>query len=152
LGDTVGAAIGLLLLEPTLSLGPESRGALQKVRTGQCYNIRIALSGLINEAAKESSKARNWAIIIADTVIVAAGGASPEVLTGGVGKALKDAAYHGVEMAAETHTVPIEHVIVKRKTTSALDRYTVVSVVVVAIIINIAWQIFWFLIEPKLQT
>ena len=63
------------------------------MRAGQCYNVQIALSSLVNEAAKEGSKGRNWAIFIADTVSVAGAGAAPEVLTKGVSKALKDVSY-----------------------------------------------------------
>lgn len=93
LGKTIGTAIGLELREPSMILGPKSRGAPQKVRAGQCYNVQIALPGLVNENAKEGSKARIWAIMIADTVTVGARGAAPEVLTRGVTKALKDVAY-----------------------------------------------------------
>jgi nucleosome binding factor SPN SPT16 subunit len=93
LGKTIGTAIGLELREASMMLGPKSRGAAQKVRAGQCYNVQIALPGLVNEAAKEGTKGRNWAIMIADTVVVAAAGAAPEVLTKGVTKAVKDVAY-----------------------------------------------------------
>lgn len=93
LGKNVGTAIGLELREPSLVLGPKSRGAVQKIRAGQCYNIQMALSGLTNEKAKEGSKGRTFAVIIADTAVVASGGAAPTVLTAGVTKALKDIAY-----------------------------------------------------------
>ena len=93
LGKTIGGAIGLELRETSMMIGPKFRGAPQKVRAGQCYNVQIALPGLVNEDAKETSKARNWAIMIADTVSVGADGAAPEVLTRGVTKALKDVAY-----------------------------------------------------------
>ena len=93
LGKSVGTAIGLELREPSLMLAAKSRGAAQKVRAGQCYNVQIALAGLTNEAAKEGSKARTYAVMIADTVVVGAGGAKPEVMTAGVTKALKDIAY-----------------------------------------------------------
>ena len=84
LGKNVGTAIGLELREPSLVLGPKSRGAVQKVRAGQCYNIQIAIAGLTNEKAKEGSKGRTYAVLIADTAVVAANGAAPEVLTAGV--------------------------------------------------------------------
>jgi len=44
LGKSIGTAIGLELREPSLVLGPKSRGAPQKVRAGQCYNAKIALN------------------------------------------------------------------------------------------------------------
>ena len=93
MGKTLGAAIGLELREGSMVLGPKSRGAAQKIRAGQCYNVQIALPGLVNEDAKETSKARVWAIMIADTATVGDAGAAPEVLTRGVTKALKDVAY-----------------------------------------------------------
>lgn len=93
LGKTIGFCMGLELRENSLMIGPKMRGALQKVRSGQYYNVQIALPGLVNEDAKEGSKSRDWAIMIADTVIVAADGAAPDVLTKGVTKAVKDVAY-----------------------------------------------------------
>ena len=93
LGKNVGTAIGLELREPSLVLGPKSRGAAQKIKAGQCYNIQMALAGLTNEKAKEGSKGRTFAVIIADTACVSANGAAPVVLTSGVTKALKDISY-----------------------------------------------------------
>jgi nucleosome binding factor SPN SPT16 subunit len=93
LGKNVGTAIGLELREPSLVLGPKSRGAVQKIRSGQCYNVQIALAGLTNEKAKEGSKGRAYAVLVADTAVVRVDGAAPEVLTSGATKALKDIAY-----------------------------------------------------------
>ena len=93
LGKNVGTAIGLELREPSLVLGPKSRGAVQKVRAGQCYNVQLAIAGLTNENAKEGSKGRTYAVLVADTAVVAANGGAPEVLTAGVTKALTDIAY-----------------------------------------------------------
>ena len=89
----VGTAIGLELREPSLVLGPKSRGAVQKVRAGQCYNVQLAIAGLTNENAKEGSKGRAYAVLVADTAVVAANGGAPEVLTAGITKALTDIAY-----------------------------------------------------------
>ena len=93
LGKNVGTAIGLELREPSLVLGPKSRGAVQKVRAGQCYNVQLAIAGLTNENAKEGSKGRAYAVLVADTAVVAANGGAPEVLTAGITKALTDIAY-----------------------------------------------------------
>ena len=93
LGRSIGSVIGLELRESSISLGPKFRGSAQRVTAGQCFNLQIALADLTNEEAKEGSKARKWAIMIADTVLISPAGAAPEVLTNSVKKGVKDIAY-----------------------------------------------------------
>ena len=52
-----------------------------------CYNVQVALPGLVNQDAKEGAKNRAWAVMIADTVMVAPAGAAADVLTKSAPKA-----------------------------------------------------------------
>ena len=101
LGKTIGTAIGLELRESSMTLGPKSRGAPQKIKAGQCYNVQIALNGLANADAKEGSKSATYAILIADTAAVAKDGAAADVMTKATTKALKDIAYQINDSAEE---------------------------------------------------
>lgn len=56
-------------------------------------SIPPGINGLIDNTA-EDSKSRTYAILLSDTVVVAATQKSPEILTAGVPKDWQDIAYY----------------------------------------------------------
>ena len=85
LGKSVGAGIGLELRESALSL---TAGAVGAVAAGMVFNVTLAFNNLPGKAG-----GKPWAILLADTVAVAEGGAPPRVLTDAASKAWGDIAY-----------------------------------------------------------
>ena len=78
LTKALGAATGLEFREAALLLSPKCDA---RIPAGAVFNLATGLAELVNTAAAEGSRERVYALLLADTVAVAAGGAPPEVLT-----------------------------------------------------------------------
>ena len=89
LTKTLGTAIGLEFRETALSLGPKCDATIP---AGTAFNLTTGLAELINPAVAEGARGRQFALLLADTVVVQAGGGPPEVCTNAK-SALSDISY-----------------------------------------------------------
>ena len=78
LTKTLGTATGLEFRENTLSLGPKCDAIIP---AGTAFNVTTGLADMVNSAVAEGSRGRQFALLLADTVIVLPGGAAPEICT-----------------------------------------------------------------------
>jgi nucleosome binding factor SPN SPT16 subunit len=78
LTKTLGTATGLEFRENTLSLGPKCDATIP---AGTAFNVTTGLADMVNPAVAEGARGRQFALLLADTVIVLPGGAAPEICT-----------------------------------------------------------------------
>jgi nucleosome binding factor SPN SPT16 subunit len=90
LAKNVGTALGLELRDSTL---PLSAANAKPVRAGMAFNVALALTGLERDDAPDAA-GRRYAMYLADTVVVRAGGLAPEVTTVATVKDWKDVAWY----------------------------------------------------------
>ncbi|KAH7654217.1 Creatinase/Aminopeptidase P/Spt16 N-terminal protein [Dioscorea alata] len=86
LTKTAGTGIGLEFRESGLSLNLKND---RVIKAGMVFNISLGFQNL--QAGTKKPKTDKFSLLLADTVVV--GGKSPEVLTQGCSKAIKDVAY-----------------------------------------------------------
>ena len=89
LTKNVGTAMGLEFRDMTFILNAKCEN---KIKAGMIFNLAVGLQGLQEPTAKEGSKSATYAIMIADSVLVGAGGEQPSVLTTNA-KGVKEISY-----------------------------------------------------------
>ncbi|KAI8465881.1 MAG: global transcription factor [Monoraphidium minutum] len=78
----VGFGMGLEFRESHNVLGPKNAA---RVKAGQVFNVVVGLSGLSDPSIKDAAL-QNYALQVADTVVVKPGGGPPDVMTAGAPK------------------------------------------------------------------
>ena len=89
LTKTLGTATGLEFRESALLLGPKCDATIP---AGTAFNLTTGLADMVNPAVAEGARGRQFALLLADTVVVQAGGGPPEVCTNAK-SALSDISY-----------------------------------------------------------
>jgi nucleosome binding factor SPN SPT16 subunit len=89
LTKNVGTGIGLEFRDMTFVLNAKCENV---IKAGMTFNLAVGLQGLEEPSAKEGSKSRKYAIMIADSALVSAGGEKPTVLTTNA-KGVKEISY-----------------------------------------------------------
>lgn len=89
LTKTLGMATGLEFRDNVMSLGPKCE---VMIPAGAAFNLTTGLADLVNSSVAEGKRGHKFSLLLADTVIVLAGGGPPEVCT--IAKsALSDVSY-----------------------------------------------------------
>jgi len=78
LTKNVGTSIGLEFRDMTFALSAKCDSV---IKAGMTFNLAVGLQGLEEPSAKEGSKSKVYAIMIADSALVSAGGQKPTVFT-----------------------------------------------------------------------
>jgi nucleosome binding factor SPN SPT16 subunit len=89
LPKNLGAAVGIELRDNTQALSPTNEKPL---KAGMAFNVALGISGL-ERADASDEEGKTYALFLADTVVVTAGGSPPDVATMTCPKDWKDVAY-----------------------------------------------------------
>ncbi len=85
----LGAAVGIELRDNTQALSPSNENP---VKAGMTFNVALGISGLERTDASDE-EGKTYALFLADTVVVTAGGSPPDIATLTTPKEWKDVAY-----------------------------------------------------------